>query len=112
MKLALRGTMHFEMSHRQEMQKALWDGLFSIGTRGAVNPVGRDPTEAGSSNETDDAHEDAALVCDKSARQTSRFLQAAAVSLSLRALQMVLRRQRRASRRAKADRRRGYDTHT
>jgi hypothetical protein len=102
MKFAVSRTMHFEMSDRQGMQKALWDGLFSIGTRGAVSPVGRNPAEAGSSNETDITDEDAALVCDKSARQTSRFLQAAALPLSLRALQVVVRRQRRAPRCAKA----------
>src|ERR1700722_3668836 len=103
MKFALNGTMHFEMSDRVKMQKALWRGLFCIGTRGAVSPVGRIPTEAGSSNETDIADEDAALVCDKSARQTSWSLQAASVPLSLRALQVVVRRQRRAPRCAEAD---------
>ena len=92
MKLALNGTMHFEMSHRQEMQKALWNGLFRIGTRGAVSPVGRNPTEAGNSNETDVTDEDAAYVRDQSARQAPRALQAASLPLSLRALQMVVRR--------------------
>jgi hypothetical protein len=89
MKVALKSTMHFEMSHREKMQKALWNACFRIGTRGAVSPVGRNPTEAGSSNETDIADEDAALVCDQSARQTSRSLQAASLPLSLRALQVV-----------------------
>jgi hypothetical protein len=103
MKFALSSTMHFEMSHLQRMQKALWDGLSRIGTRDAVGSVGRNPTENGSSNETDDANEDAALVRDKSARQTSRFLQAASIPVPLRALQVVVRRQRRAARRAKAD---------
>jgi hypothetical protein len=103
MKFALSGTMHFETSHRARMQKALWNGLFCTGTRDAVSPVGRNPVEAGSSNETDNTDEDAALVCDQSARQTSRFLQAAAVPLSLRALQVVVRRQRRTPRCAKAD---------
>ena len=95
--------MHFEMSDHVKMQKALWRGLSRIGTRGAVSPVGRNPAEAGSSNETDNTDEDAALVCDQSARQTSRVLQAAAVPLSLRALQVVVRRQRRTPRCAKAD---------
>ena len=94
--------MHFEMTRRQKMQKALWIGRFRIGTRGAVRAVGRNPAEASSSHETDDANEDAALVCDKSARQTSRALQAAPIPLSLRALQVVVRRQRRAPRCAKA----------
>ena len=95
MKYALNGTMHFEMSHRQKVQKALWIGRFRIGTRGAVKPVGRNPAEAGSYHETDDANEDAALVFDKSARQTSGALQAASVPLPLRAMQVVVRRQRR-----------------
>ena len=95
--------MQFEMVHRQKVQKALWIGRFRIGTRGAVKPVGRNPTKAGSSNETDDANEDAALVCDKSARQTSRSLQAASIPLSLRAMQVVVRRQRRAPRCAETD---------
>jgi len=94
--------MHFEMARHQKMQKALWIGRFRIGTHGAVSPVGRNPAEARSYHETDDANEDAALVCDKSARQTSRALQAASVPLSLRALQVVVRRQRRAPRCAKA----------
>jgi hypothetical protein len=91
MKYALMSTMHFEMTHHQKMQEALWIGRFRIGTRGAVSPVGRNPTEAGSSNETDDPNEDAAPVCDKSARQTSWALQAAPIPLSLRALQVVVR---------------------
>jgi len=102
MKDALSRTMQFEMAHRQKVQKALWNGRFRIGTRGAVRAVGRNPAEAGSYHETDDANEDAALVCDKSARQTSRALQAASVPLSLRAMQVVVRRQRRAPRCAKA----------
>lgn len=84
--------MHFEMSDLQRMQKALWDGHLRIGTRDAVSPVGRNPAEASDPHETDDANDDAALVCDKSARQTSRFLQAASIPLSLCALQVVLRR--------------------
>jgi hypothetical protein len=103
MKVALNSTMQFEMARRQKMQKALWIGRFRIGTRSAVSPVGRNPMEAGSSNETDDANEDAALVCDKNARQTSWSLQAASIPLSLRAMQVVVRRQRRAPRCAKAD---------
>jgi hypothetical protein len=86
MNLAVNSTMHFEMPHRQKMQKALWNGRSSIGTRSAVNPVGRNPAEVSNSNETNDADEDAALVCDKSARQTSRFLQAASIPVSLRAM--------------------------
>lgn len=95
--------MRFEKAHRQKVQKALWIGRFRIGTRGAVSDVGRNPAEAGSYHETDDANEDAAPVCDKSARQTPWALQAASLRLSLRAMQVVVRRQRRAPRCAKAD---------
>jgi hypothetical protein len=38
MKPALNSTMHFEMSHLQGLQKAFWNGLSRIGTRGAVKP--------------------------------------------------------------------------
>jgi hypothetical protein len=103
MKLALNSTMHFEMPHRQKMQKALWNGRSRVGTRSAVNPVGRNPAEVSNSNETNDADEDAALVFDKSARQTSWSLQAASIPLSLRPMQVVVCRQRRAPRCAKAD---------
>jgi len=39
MKVALQGTMHFEMLHDRKMQKALWNGHSRIGTRGADNAV-------------------------------------------------------------------------
>jgi hypothetical protein len=92
MKFALNGTMHFEMSEHWNMQKTLWNGVFRIGTRGAVKPVGRNPTEAGSSNETDVTDQDAAHVCDQGARQASRALQTASLPVSLRAMQVVVRR--------------------
>src|SRR5208282_600248 len=108
---ALNRTMHIEMPHHQKMQKALWRGRSRVGTRGADNPVGREPTRASNCNETAERNEDAALVCGESSRQTPRPLQAASVPVSLRALQVVVRRQRRAAWCAKADLRRRHAPH-
>src|SRR5277367_6771891 len=98
MNYASSSTMHFEMSYEQKKQKPLWNGLFCIGTHGAVTPAGRDSAEASNSNETGNTNEDAAPVCNKSTRQTPRHLQAASVPVPLCALQVVVRRQRRAPR--------------
>src|SRR5580692_3046602 len=86
MKSALNSMMHIEMRLFERCKNPCGIGLFCIGTRGAVSSVGRIPTEARHSYETAHRNEISTSVLSKGARQTARSLQAAAISLSLRAM--------------------------